>query len=251
MAQKQPCSLQVFSKHIDKFHEVEFTIAFQYFNVQNNQNKNLLLQQQINQRNDQLNQKIDNLEEKLKEKENEVIEDQDETIEEPEKKIVVEKAETKPITKGEKITGSVASLSLPFDCYPGEDTPTIITLDNSKQIIISECNNNSIKGSVPESYNINRGDFVTAYVKNIGNNKYSAFGSTNYYVNIKKPSVEEMVCCMAYPVVPNGEASAEYQLVAPGTCKAPCKMVENNGQTFESCAVGGAFKEVSKNLCSN
>lgn len=223
-------------------------IAFQYFNVQNHNNKNLLLQQQINQRNNELNQKIDDLEDEIRNN-NEI--ENIKIIEEPEKKIVIEKKEVSPIAQGEKIAGSVASISLPFDCYPGEDTPTTITLDNSKQIIISECNNNSIKGSVTEGYNINRGDLITAYVKRISENKYSIFGSTDYYVSTKKPSVDEMVCCMAYPVVPNGEDSAKYQLVAPGTCKAQCKMVENNGQTFESCATGAAFKEVSKNLCSS
>jgi hypothetical protein len=227
-------------------------IAFQYFNVQNNNNKNLLLQQQINQRNKELNQKIDDLEDKIRNN-NEV--DNDKIIEESEEKIVIEKKEVNPIAQGETITGSVASLILPFDCYPGEDTPTIITLDNSKQIIISECNSNSIKGSVTESYNINRGDFVTAYVKRISGDKYSIFGSTDYYVSTKKPSVDEMVCCMAWPSgypdldeIPN---IAEYQLVSPGTCKRVCQLIEKNGQTFESCATGKGFKEVSKSFCSN
>ncbi|MGB0925119.1 MAG: hypothetical protein ACPGTS_00235, partial [Minisyncoccia bacterium] len=200
-------------------------IAFQYYNIKNTENKNLL--QQLDQRNDQLNQKIDDLEKKLEN--NQSSEKYDAKVsEEPEKKIITEEKETKSLIKGEKITGSVASLSVPFDCYPGEKTPTIIILDNSKQLIISECNNNSTKGSVPKSHNINRGDFITAYVKNIGNNTYSVFGSTNYYVNTKKPSIDEMICCMAWPSgypdtdeIPN---IAEYKLVAPGTCKPTCKM---------------------------
>jgi peptidoglycan hydrolase-like protein with peptidoglycan-binding domain len=60
----------------------------------------------------------------------------------------------------------------------------------------------------------------------------------------------ENVCCMIYPVVPDGEKYGNYELRNKSNCQAPCqKITDSSGNTIESCAVGASYKVVSIDLC--
>ena len=98
---------------------------------------------------------------------------------------VITKEVSVPNISAERVNGVVVSRDFAIDCYPGENTPTTITLDNGKKIIIDKCNSsNQIKGVTPSFTEINQGDTVSSYVINVGVNTYSIFGSSDYFVNV-------------------------------------------------------------------